>query len=55
MRIKMAVERETDVEIIPTRYLVSGEGPPFLLLRHHRGERLRLAWVLTELPRKHRI
>jgi hypothetical protein len=40
MRTKMAVEQETDVEILPTRYLVSAEGPPLLLLRRHRGERL---------------
>jgi len=53
--VKMAVEQETDVEILLTRYLVSGEGPPLLLLRRHRGKRLRLTRVLTELPRKHRV
>jgi hypothetical protein len=26
MRMKMAVEQETDVEILPTRYLLSREG-----------------------------
>ena len=55
MRIKTAVEQETDVEILLTRHLVSGEGQPLLLLRRHRGERLRLAWVPTELPPKHRV
>ncbi len=51
---RLSLTRRTD-EDEDTRYSVSGEGPPLLLLRRSRGGRLRLARVLTELPRTHRV
>ncbi len=52
----MAVEQhKIDVEGLSTSYLVSGEGPPLLLLHAVEESAFDWRWVLPELSRNHRV
>ena len=48
-------ERGVDLEGMPIRYLVAGEGPPLVLLHGAGDNSLDWRWVLPALARKHRV
>jgi pimeloyl-ACP methyl ester carboxylesterase len=52
----MAVEKwDVDVEGLPIRYLVAGEGPPLVLLHGAGDNALDWRWVIPDLAATHRV